>query len=170
MGHFEIRGDPTTEGVLFCTLGCEMLHVCPRRQNLVFLLVCRQITRIKDLLRSSPVFRRDGRDRALPAVEVTVRINIESSADSPTVVSVHGWIEGDDEARELLRVARDAPAPVVLDLEELRTADTSGLTVLTTLAAEGVKLTRASDFIMLLLESNGLSSPVPAGETNGGAL
>jgi hypothetical protein len=103
-------------------------------------------------------------------VEVTVRINVESSSDGATVVSVHGWIEGDDEARELFRVARDAPAPVVLDLEELRTADTSGLTVLITLAAEGVKLTRASDFIKLLLESNGLSSPVPAGETNGGAL
>ena len=85
------------------------------------------------------------------------------------MVSVHGWIEGDDEARELLRVVREARAPVVLDLEELRTADASGLTVLTTLAAEGVRLTRASDFIMLLLESNGLSSPVSAGESNGGA-
>jgi hypothetical protein len=106
----------------------------------------------------------------LTAVEVTVRINIESCSDSATVVSVHGWIEGDDEARELLRVTRDAAAPVVLDLEELRTADASGLIVLTTLAAEGVRLTRASDFIKLLLESNGLSSPVSAGETNGGAL
>ena len=86
------------------------------------------------------------------------------------MVSVHGWIEGDDEARELLRVVRDEPAPVVLDLEELRTADANGLTVLATLAAEGVRLTRASDFIKLLLESNGFSSPGPAGETNGGAL
>ncbi len=85
------------------------------------------------------------------------------------MVSVHGWIEGDDEARELLRVVRDEPAPVVLDLEELRTADANGLTVLATLAAEGVRLTRASDFIKLLLESNGFPSPVPAGETNGGA-
>ena len=104
----------------------------------------------------------------MTAVEVTVRINIESDRKGETMVSVHGWIEGDDEARELLRVARDAPAPVVLNLEELQTADTSGLTVLTTLAAEGVRLTCASDFIMLLLESNGLSSPVSAGETNGG--
>ena len=101
---------------------------------------------------------------------MTVRINIERSGDGSTVVSVHGWIEGDDEARELLRVARDAPAPVVLDLEELRTADASGLTVLTTLAAEGARLTRASDFILLLLKSNGFPSPVRAGETNGGAL
>jgi ActR/RegA family two-component response regulator len=85
------------------------------------------------------------------------------------MVSVHGWIEGDDEARELLRVARDAPVPVVLDLEELRSADASGLTVLTTLAAEGVRLTRASDFIILLLGSNNISTPVPAGESNGGA-
>lgn len=105
----------------------------------------------------------------MTAVEVTVRINIESDRKGETMVSVHGWIEGDDEARELLRVVRDEPAPVVLDLEELRTADANGLTVLATLAAEGVRLTRASDFIKLLLESNGFSSPVPAGETNGGA-
>jgi len=85
------------------------------------------------------------------------------------MVSVHGWIEGDDEARELLRVVKDARAPVVLDLEELRSADASGLTVLTTLAAEGVRLTRASDFIILLLGSNNISTPVPAGESNGGA-
>jgi hypothetical protein len=106
----------------------------------------------------------------LTVVEVTVLIHIEGDRGGETTVSVHGWIEGDDEAREVLRIARDAPAPVVLDLEELRTADANGLTVLTTLAAEGVKLTRASDFIMLLLESNGLSSPVSSGETNGGAL
>ena len=105
----------------------------------------------------------------MTAVEVTVLINIEGDRGGETTVSVHGWIEGDDEAREVLRIARDAPAPVVLDLEELRTADASGLTVLATLAAEGVRLTRASDFIKLLLESNGFSSPVPAGETNGGA-
>jgi hypothetical protein len=104
----------------------------------------------------------------LTAVEVTVLINIEGDRGGETTVSVHGWIEGEDEAREVLRIARGAPAPVVLDLKELRTADANGLTVLTTLAAEGVKLTRASDFIMLLLESNGLSSPVSAGETNGG--
>jgi hypothetical protein len=67
------------------------------------------------------------------------------------MVSVHGWIEGDDEARELLRVVRDTRAPVVLDLEE------------------GARLSGASDFITLLLESNDHSAPVPGGETNGGA-
>jgi hypothetical protein len=85
------------------------------------------------------------------------------------MVSVHGWIEGDDEARELLRVVRDTRAPVVLDLEELRTADGGGLAALRALAHEGARLSGASDFIILLLESNDHSTPVPAGESNGGA-
>jgi len=76
---------------------------------------------------------------------------MEIRLEDTTVVSVHGWIEGDAEARELLRVAREAKAPVILNLEELRTADTSGLTALHTLVKEGVELSRASDYIKLLL-------------------
>ena len=110
--------------------------------------------------------RRGGKDRALTGAEVTVRINIEGNGDGDTTVSVHGWIEGDDEARELLRVVRDTQAPVVLDLEELQTADTGGLKALNTLALEGVRLTRASDFIKLLLKSNDPRSEVAAGESN----
>ncbi len=99
---------------------------------------------------------------------VTVRI-IEHRRNGTSVVSVHGWIEDEDEARELLRVARDAEPPVVLDLCELQTADGCGLAVLNTLASEGVRLSRASDFIKLLLESNRPKSPVAAGKANGGA-
>lgn len=105
----------------------------------------------------------------MKAVEVTVRINTEGRRDGETTVSVHGWIEGDDEARELLRVVRDLQVPVVLDLEELQTADTGGLKALKTLSAEGARLTRASDFIKLLLESNGPRSPVAADMSDGGA-
>ena len=100
---------------------------------------------------------------------MTVRINIEGNGDGETMVSVHGWIEGDDEARELLRVVRDEQSPVVLDLGELQTADTGGLAALHTLASEGVRLTRASDFIKLLLRSNRPKSPATAGKSNGGA-
>jgi anti-anti-sigma regulatory factor len=100
---------------------------------------------------------------------VTVRINIDGNGDGETTVSVHGWIEGDDEARELLRVVRDTRAPVVLDLGELQTADDSGLMALNTLSSEGARLTGASDFIKLLLRSNDRTSPLHAGETNGGA-
>ena len=85
------------------------------------------------------------------------------------MVSVHGWIEGDDEARELLRVVRDMQAPVVLDLGELQTADAHGLVALNTLAAEGARLIRASDFIKLLLESDGHKSPVATNMSDGGA-
>jgi hypothetical protein len=108
--------------------------------------------------------RRDGRDRALAAVDVTVLINFEGRRDGETMVSVHGWIDGDEEARELLKVVRDTRAPVVLDLGELQTADASGLKALNTLAIEGTRLTRASDFIKLLLESNGPQTPVAVGE------
>jgi len=100
---------------------------------------------------------------------MTVRIHIEGRRNGETMVSVHGWIEGDDEARELLRVVRDTQAPVVLDLGELQTADASGLNALNNLAMEGTRLTRASDFIKLLLESNSSQTPVAAGEFNGAA-
>ena len=105
----------------------------------------------------------------MKAVEVTVRIKTEGRRDGETTVSVHGWIEGDDEARELLRVVRNVLAPVALDLGELQTADTRGVKALKTLAEEGVRLTRASDFIKLLLESNGPRSPVAANMSDGGA-
>jgi len=100
---------------------------------------------------------------------VTVRINIEGRTDGETMVSVHGWIEGDDEAREVLRVVKEAHTPVVLDLGELQTADTSGLAVLNALAAEGVRLSRASDFIKLLLGSNSQRYSKPARKPDGGA-
>ena len=100
---------------------------------------------------------------------MTVRINIDGIEGGETIVSVHGWIEGDEEAREVLRVVRDSQAPVVLDLCELQTADASGLKALNTLATEGTRLTRESDFIKLLLESNGSQTPVAAGESIAGA-
>ena len=99
---------------------------------------------------------------------MTVRI-MEHRRNGTSVVSIHGWIEGEDEARELLRVAREAEPPVILDLTELQTADVSGLAALHMLGREGMRLTHASDFIKLLLEPNGFSSPVPAGKSNGGA-
>ena len=98
-----------------------------------------------------------------------MRINIEGDQDGEMLVSVHGSIEGEDEARELLRVIREARTPVVLDLEELRTADTGGLRALDTLALEGARLIRASDFIKLLLESRGFTTSYGAVDSNGGA-
>jgi len=97
---------------------------------------------------------------------MTLRI-IETRSSGSTVVSVHGWIEGDDEAGELLRIAREARAPVILDLEELRAAEPCGLAALLTLAHEGAELSRASDFITILLESAGHPSPASAGVSNG---
>jgi hypothetical protein len=99
---------------------------------------------------------------------MTIRIYIYPGAQAATVVSVHGWIEGEDESQELLRVVRDMRLPVVLDLGELSSADPSGLSALTDLASEGFKLNQASDFIKLLLESGGFSPPISVSESNGG--
>lgn len=96
-------------------------------------------------------------------LDMTVRINIEDEGSGETRVSVYGWIEGDDESDELLRVVRSSRSPVVLNLGELRAADPSGLKALNTLVSEGVQLIHVSDFIKLLLESNGDSSKNWAG-------
>jgi anti-anti-sigma regulatory factor len=99
---------------------------------------------------------------------MTVRINFDSHKHGGTTISVHGWIEGDDEASELIRVARQAQGPVVIDLEELDTADPSGVSALRALAQEGARLSRASDFIKLLLESAGNRCKASAERSNGG--
>jgi len=99
---------------------------------------------------------------------MTIRINVDHHNSGPTTIRIHGWIEGEDESDELLRVVRDARSPVELDLTELRNSNPSGLTALTALESEGVRLTRASDFIKLQLESCGYSLPVSADKSNGG--
>ena len=81
---------------------------------------------------------------------MAVRI-IEQDRNGNTVIRVDGWLDDSEEASELLRVVRSAPGPVAVDLKELRTADASGVAALNTLVREGVKLSRASDYIKLLL-------------------
>ena len=83
---------------------------------------------------------------------MTVRIEVKKS-DSGHVIHVDGWLEGVDEATELLSVARQASGSVVLDLENLRSADACGLSALYTLSVEGARLHRSSDYIKLLMES-----------------
>jgi hypothetical protein len=81
---------------------------------------------------------------------MTVRISAEEVAVE-TVIRVAGWLEGEDEAAELVRVAERATMPVVLDLEELQSADQNGIAALRTLAAQGVRFVRVSGYIKLLL-------------------
>ena len=75
------------------------------------------------------------------------------------VIRVDGWLEGEEEAAELLRVAREASYPVVVDLERLMSSDAHGISALLELRQEVARLHRASDFIKLLLETQ---SPAPA--------
>ena len=77
---------------------------------------------------------------------------METRNGEGSTIRVDGWLKGQAEASELLRVARGARPPVALDLEELRSADGSGIEVLHALEEEGVQLRRTSDFIQLLLE------------------
>lgn len=68
-----------------------------------------------------------------------------------TILTVDGWLEG-DEADELLRVVGSAAAPVVLDLTELRSADERGVTTLLRLEGQGVEIRGVSDYLKLLME------------------
>ena len=85
---------------------------------------------------------------------MTIRINVDHHHNGTTTISLHGWIESEEEAFELLSVARESSAPVVLDLQELHNLDANGLAALTALSAEGARLARTSDFIKLLLKSH----------------
>jgi hypothetical protein len=80
-----------------------------------------------------------------------VRIQETRSRDE-TVIRVDGWLQGSEEAAELIRVVRAAAAPVAIDLQELRSADPSGVAALRALSTEGARIRGASDFIKLLLD------------------
>jgi anti-anti-sigma regulatory factor len=85
---------------------------------------------------------------------MTIRINVDHHQSGATTISLHGWIESEEEAVELLSVARESSAPLVLDLQELNNVDANGLAALTALSAEGARLVRTSDFIKLLLKTH----------------
>jgi hypothetical protein len=68
-----------------------------------------------------------------------------------TVIQVDGQLMSDG-ARELERVCREATPPLILELTNLRTANSDGLRMLKRLSSEGVRLTGASRYIELLLE------------------
>ena len=76
---------------------------------------------------------------------------MEEDRHGEHIIRVDGWLEGEEEAAELLRVAREALCPVVVDLKHLQTSDSCGIDTLHTLHREGARLSRTSDFIKLLL-------------------
>jgi hypothetical protein len=69
------------------------------------------------------------------------------------VLHVVGWLEG-DEADELLRVLEEAGPTPVLDLSELRAADTRGIDCLQSLARKGTELRGVQPRIALALEAS----------------
>ena len=79
-------------------------------------------------------------------------VHLEDASGGETVVRIDGWLEGDEEAAEVLRVVRGATRPVALDLAELQSSDLCGLETLQTLEHEGCALRGTSDFIRLLLD------------------
>ena len=84
---------------------------------------------------------------------------MEEDRNGEHIIRVDGWLEGEEEAAELLRVAREARNPVVVDLKYLQTSDSYGIKTLHTLHWEGARLSRTSDFIKLIL---GMSDEAPA--------
>ena len=85
---------------------------------------------------------------------------MEEDRNGEHVIRVDGWLEGEEEAAELLRIARSALCPVVVDLKYLQTSDSFGIRTLHTLHWEGAQLSRASDFIKLMLGMND-EAPTP---------
>ncbi len=79
---------------------------------------------------------------------------MEEDRNGEHVIRVDGWLEGEEEAAELLRVAREASCPVVVDLKYLQSSDSCGIQTLQTLHCEGARLNRTSDFIKLMLGMN----------------
>ena len=91
------------------------------------------------------------------------------------VVAVDGWLTASG-VTELQRICSSLRKPLVLDLTNLRHADTSGAAALRWLVAKGARLTGASPYIELVLgleltPSRSESSTPPAtGEHGGKAL
>jgi ABC-type transporter Mla MlaB component len=78
-------------------------------------------------------------------------IYIACSSDSGTrTVRIEGWLEGEAVA-ELERFIEGGSGALRLDLSELRSADTAGLTVLRAHRAAGASIVGASPYIKLLL-------------------
>ena len=94
---------------------------------------------------------------------MTIFIGVTTQSEG-SVVSVDGWLQG-DEADELLRVVGSAAPPVVLDLTDLRSADKHGVTAIRQLAEDGVEVIGASDYLALLLETE---SSIDRYESSGG--
>lgn len=80
-----------------------------------------------------------------------LRISEERLKDS-TVIHVAGRLEGDG-VDELGRACRGLSGPIRLELSALLQADEVGLALLRSLRDAGVKLSGASPFIDLLLDS-----------------
>jgi len=79
-----------------------------------------------------------------------VRITVGEDAEG-VIVEVVGWLDRDGAAA--LEAAMAAlPGPLRLDLGGLRSADEAGVTVLRSLRARGVSLTRVSPYHRLLLD------------------
>ncbi len=84
---------------------------------------------------------------------------MEEDRNGKHIIRVDGWLEGEEEAAELLRIAREARNPVVVDLKYLQSSDSYGIQTLHTLHWEGARLNQTSDFIKLML---GMSDEAPA--------
>jgi len=89
---------------------------------------------------------------------MALRVTLKEG-EALTVIRVDGRLAGDGVA-ELDRACRDARRPVVLDLADMITADSTGLLLLRRLAGDGVPLLGASRFTTLLL-----SGPAPGSES-----
>jgi hypothetical protein len=98
---------------------------------------------------------------------MTLRIVLRAAAGEP-VLALHGWLAG-AEVAEFERLAAGTELPLSLDLESLSGADEAGVAALCTQRLRGVRLTKASPYIALLLRARagGRASEAPGGPEDG---
>ena len=87
---------------------------------------------------------------------MSVRIT-KKAGEQPNVLKVDGHLRRED-APELLRECGGIPGAIVLDLDQLWSADREGIEALQQLVSQGVELQGVSPYIRLLLDSGTVSS------------
>jgi ABC-type transporter Mla MlaB component len=88
---------------------------------------------------------------------MSVRITRKSAAQW-TVLRVDGHLTADD-VDELARESRSVEGALALDLVDLRSADSAGVSLLQELLARGAELRGASPYIELLLQRQAEQHP-----------
>lgn len=87
-----------------------------------------------------------------------LRLTVKEHSTEEVVLAVDGWVSGEDVGLLTLEVAHwlSQTRHLVLDLQELRGIDASGIGRLKTWSTERLALRNSSPFVTALLKAHGL--------------